>query len=109
MAINNNGSWPYRVSVGDILRDCNGTERIVRKCSEGKSGLTTHVYFSILHCSWTHRCYTCMNYTDLKMRGFRPVGKKKLNGKIDKKIANDLLYENRFSQKLACCDVSGIR
>lgn len=109
MAINNNGTWPYRVLVGDILRDCNGTERIVRKCSEGESGLTTYVYFSILRCSWTHRCYTCMSYTDLKMRGFRPVGKKKLKSKLDKQIAHDLRYETRFNQKLDCCAVSGVR
>lgn len=109
MAVNNNGAWPYRVIKGDILKDACGNLRVVRKASYGKSGLTTYVYLSIKHCSWTGRCYTCLCYSDLKIRGFRPIGRrKKLTSRMDKRIARDLEYKNRFDQKTDCCDVKGV-
>ena len=73
---NNNGHWPYRVDIGDILEDASGNLRTVVKASQGKSGLTTYVCFPILRKSWTGRSHTCVDYQGLSARGFRPTGKR---------------------------------
>ena len=103
---NTHGTWPYTVKPGDVLETASGDLRVVRKCVTGASGYTTWVHLVIRRCSWTKRCYTVLNYHDLKGRGFRPTGLLvKLDTKTDRKIARDLKYDNRFKQKVSCCDV----
>lgn len=99
-----------KVKVGDILARPGKPGRIVRHVTYSKSGLLSCVSFSILHCSWTTRCYTVMNYNDLDYLGYLPTGKRvKLTRKIDKAIDYCLKHHDREQQKLDCCDVEGIR
>lgn len=97
------------VKVGDVLARGRSKPRVVRSVSRFKNGDLCAVSFTIRACSWTHRCTTAMNYTDLRCLGYAPVGVNvPLTTKIDRRIARDLLYENRFDQKLDCCDVRGV-
>ncbi len=76
--IHNNGLWPYRVEIGDILEDANGNLRTVCGVKQdAKTGYTTNIDLPILRCSWTRRPYTTINYVDAKMRGLRPTGAKR--------------------------------
>jgi hypothetical protein len=96
------------VKVGDVLVRGRNTPRVVRSVSRFKNGDLLCVHFAIRHCSWTHRCTTAVNYTDLRCLGYEPLGVNvPLNTALDKRIARDLLYENRFKPKLDCCDVRG--
>ena len=106
--------WLNKVRVGDVLRDKNGSLRVVRSVCKQRSksspnfGLVRGISFAIKHCSWTGRCYTAINFTDVVARGFSPTGVNvPLNTALDKKIERDLRYENRFKQKTTCCDVEG--
>lgn len=100
--------WTLSVKVGDVLT--NGrSDRVVRECKYGKRGRIRSVTFAIKHCSWTGRCYTVLCINDLLWAAYRPAGHRvKLRSRMDKKIARDLRYENRFNQKLDCCDVRGV-
>lgn len=103
--------WMRRVRVGDVLKDAVGNLRVVREARH-YGGRLYGVTFTIAHCSWTGRCYTILNATDLRQRGFRPVGvRRRLNTKLDRQIAdaiarNDLAHRN--GRALRCCDVEGI-
>lgn len=105
--------WMNHISVGDVLKDANGTLRVVRSVAYRKQGRLAGrllgVAFAIKRCSWTGRCYTHVGFNDLAMRGFKPTGiRRKLLGKIDRKIAHDLEYDNRFKPQLTCCDIRGV-
>src|SRR5690349_6845034 len=103
--------WLQKVKVGDIVRSGSGTERVVRHVSRWKN--TTCLTFSIIHCSWTKRCYTVYFSNDLKQMGYRPTGKRvELTSEMDKKIAKaiekaDLSHRNGRAPN--CCSVHGIR
>ena len=101
--------WRDRIKVGDVLLERNKTQRVVREVSYRKDGFIWGVHFAIKRCSWTRRCYTVLCRSDLKQRGFVPAGARvRLDQPIDKKIARDLEYDNRFNQRLTCCDVEGV-
>lgn len=93
--------------IGDVLRTPTDSFRIVRDVRFNANGFLTMVDFTIKHCSWTGRCYTCCNRSDLRSRGFRPTGKRKrLTSRLDKRIARHML-DHRLVE-LDCCDVKGI-
>jgi hypothetical protein len=73
--INNNGHWPYRVEVGDIVEDAKGNQRTVISATQCESGFTGYVSLPIARKSWTNRPYTTLTYTDMQYRGFKPVAK----------------------------------
>src|SRR6266850_1079034 len=106
-----NMGWLRKVQVGDIVRSRRGTERVVRAVSQ--QTLRTWLIFSIMHCSWTGRCYTNYCTVDLRTMGYRPTGKRlKLRDKMSRRIAkairtHDLSHRNGRAPN--CCDVHGIR
>ncbi len=113
MALNNNGRWPYRVEVGDVIKDRNGTCRVVRYVKQdSKSGFTVYVGLAIKRCSWTNRCYTIISCHDLAYRGFVPTGMRanlKLR-QIDRQIAECLEIKNILPHRQLLCanDVIGV-
>jgi len=110
-----NHSWIARIRKGDVLRAGSGLLRVVRHVSHstvkwnGPAHTRTNVYFSIKHCSWTHRCYTVYTGNDLVQMGYRPTrARVKLRKKIDRIIEHDITNRDRFDQKLTCCDVESV-
>lgn len=104
--------WMREIRVGDVL-ECNGgrTQRVVRNVSFHANGDLSCVTFTIAHCSWTGACYTVLNYTDLRYRGFRPTGVRLgLGSALDRQIAHDaaLSCAQQKRRVLTCCDVRGI-
>ncbi len=100
--------WRDEIRPGDILI-YNGNPRVVRHATYWHGGFLHCVDFVILKCSWTRSATTCVNRVDLKSRKFTPSGKMKTSmALVDKLIARDLLYENRFKRKLFCWDVVGV-
>lgn len=95
-------AWIKDISVGDILME-GDTPRVVRSVSHtGRTSVT----FTIRHCSWTTRCYTVLNESDLRTRRFRPTGKRKrLDAPIDRAIREAI---DKREIKMHCCDVDGI-
>lgn len=91
------------IKKGDILKE-NNTLRVVRAVHHYPTRVI--VVFTIRRCSWTGRCYTVLNSTDLKQRNFRPTGKRiRLSKKLDKAIEADF---GAVPFKLTCCDVEGV-
>ncbi len=102
--------WLDQIKIGDILLERGKSERTVREINRYKNGTMRSVSFSILRCSWTHRCYTTVTRSELKTRRFSHSGKRKESASpIDKLIAHDLIYWEKEKQRLDCCDVKGIR
>lgn len=98
--------WMRKVRVGDVLRT-RTSMRVVRAVTFYACGALANVTFTIRHCSWTGRCETTVNYTDLLHRGFYPAGHRvKLNKKIDREIAAEIMDGDR--RKLDCCDVKAV-
>lgn len=105
--------WMRAVRPGDVLADPSGNLRVVRyaRVWRNKYSRQDHLtlYLAIKRCSWTRRCYTVIGTQDIVQRGYRPTGARvKLNKKIDRLIAKDMAYENRFRPALTCCDVEGV-
>jgi hypothetical protein len=100
-------AWMDKVKVGSVLK-YRGGYRVVRSVSHHKDGRLRCVYFTIKHCSWTSRCYTVMNYSDLDYLGYSLTGMTyKLNAPLDAKIKHEL-GADRKDKQLDCCDVRGI-
>lgn len=96
--------WIKEIRKGDILVE-GDTPRIVRNVQHGKNGYCC-VTLAIRRCSWTRRCYTVINASDLKQRRFRPTGKRvRLDLPIDKAI--EIAIQSR-EYTLTCCDVEGV-
>lgn len=102
--------WMRHVRIGDVLEDCNGTQRVVREVSHYKNGDLRCVTFAIRSCSWTGRPYTLLNYTDLRYRGFKPTGvRMRLGSKFDWKLYGEIHSRKRWPEmELRCCDMRGI-
>ncbi len=99
--------WMRNVKVGDVLRSGRGTFRVVRSVAFFDDGQLRSVQFVIRHCSWTGRCLTSMNYTDMVGNGYEPTRIKwKMNGPLDPII--NAHAENHRLQQMHCCDVIGI-
>lgn len=106
MPISNRGYWPYTVQPGDVIS--NGKDiRVVRSASQDpNSGYTTRVNLAIRKCSWTGRSTTCINYIDLRMRGYKPIGiRAETDTQIDRLLELDAQGKSQF---LSCCDVKGL-
>jgi hypothetical protein len=95
------------VQVGDVLQSAAGTQRVVRKVSMQDDGRLRSVTFSILHCSWTHRPYTVMTASDLRIYGYAPVGHRvRLRTKLDRALNRAI--NDHTCRELSCCAVKGI-
>ena len=98
--------WRDRIQIGDVLRSGSGALRVVRKASYDKHGYLSAVAFTIKGCSWTRRCYTMINRSDLKVTGYRATRQKySLGTELDKQI-HKAIHERTWN--LRCCDVVGI-
>ena len=96
-------AWMLTVKAGDVLVDRNGTARVVRKATFHKDGRLSHLTFAIKRCSWTGRAYTTMNKTDIKDRGFHPVGLSiPLTKREDKALQKAIQFWD-VPTKMDCC------
>lgn len=108
--------WMARLRIGDVLKSANGSYRVVREINRHPAssrvcaGWLRSVTFSIKHCSWTGKCYTVLTATDLKQRGFAPVGARvKLTKPIDTAVLACIRGNDGANGKsLRCCDVRDI-
>lgn len=100
--------WRDEIKLGDVLRAKSGDLRIVRGVSRwNKNGLINTVTFTIRNCSWTGRCYTVLNRSDLKTRCFEPTGVScALDGEIDARLLEEIKQTGK--PLIDCCDVKGI-
>lgn len=80
--------------------------RVVRRVHHG---IRTSIKLSIMHCSWTGRCYTIYTGAGEINRMFeRTPYRMKLNRPIDRKIDRELDGLPKSEIQLHCCDVRGI-
>jgi len=100
------------VRVGTVLLTNGGAPRVVRSVTRYSTGELASVTFVIKKCSWTHRCYTIYNYSDLKSFGYTlaPVKPRALSTRMDRRIARDVNHPRSFGEdmRLDCCDVRGL-
>ena len=102
--------WRAKIRVGDVLEAPSGDLRVVREVTRWKrrGRTTTIVTFAIRRCSWTRRCYTVVNQSDLATRGFRPTGKRvRLSKPIDRAISR-AIDEPRPDRSIGCRAVQGV-
>ena len=102
--------WMMRVQVGDVIRRGDGPFRIVREVTRYGNGELRSVTLAIRRCSWTHRCYTVLSYTDLIHRGFTkvPVKPRKLTSLADRAVTAAIHQPAWEPRLLTCCDVEGV-
>lgn len=101
--------WMARVKVGDVLKERSGRLRVVREVVWRRNGWLWGLTFTIAHCSWTGRCYTVIDWSALKSRGFRPTGKQiRLTKPFDRKILAAIQQPAKERKILKCCDVEGV-
>ena len=102
--------WMRDLQVGDVLAPAYGQWRIVRAVSRYNDGDLRCVTFVIRRCSWTHRCYTVLSYTDLIHRGFTkvPVKPRKLTSLADRAVTAAIHQPAWEPRLLTCCDVEGV-
>jgi hypothetical protein len=102
--------WFRDLAVGDILQERSGAFRVVRDITRFPDGDLMCVKLAIRRCSWTRRAYTCLWYTDLRVRGFRKVANVRatLTRPLDLKI-QAAIHQNAWEPKCATChDTRGI-
>lgn len=102
--------WMRHVVVGSVLRSRSGALRVVRAVGRYQNGDLRSVSCTIRHCSWTHRCYTVINYTDLRILGYRlvRVPPRRLRSKMDRQIQTEMHQPSWAKVRLTCCDVERI-
>jgi hypothetical protein len=101
--------WFDDVKVGDVIAKPHGQWRVVREVSRRPNGTLYCVYLAIRRCSWTGRCYTILNFTDLRTFKYRRISGAAIRLKsrgIDAKIRR-ALHEPAGVKSLTCCDVIG--
>lgn len=99
--------WMATVKVGDVLRSCAGTLRVVRRVSRFKDGDLRSVHFSIRHGSWTGRPYTVMGFTDLRQQGFTRIGANySMRTELDRRLARCI--EDHWHRDVTVAEVRGI-
>ena len=101
--------WFDDVQVGDVIAKPHGPWRVVREVSRNRNGSLYSVTLAIRRCSWTHRCYTILNFTDLRTFKYRRIAGASIRLKsrgIDAKIAK-AIREPCTQKSLTCCDVIG--
>lgn len=97
--------WMKNLKPGDVLYTRGGDLRVVRAVTRFENGDLKCIDLVIRKCSWTHRPYTVLNYTDLRHRGFGHTG---LNIPLDKEFQKKLGLKNTKPSEFDCCDVKGI-
>lgn len=100
----------HTLKVGHVIARKDGPYRIVRAVTRYWNGELRCVTLTIKHCSWTHRCYTILNSTDLRIMGYRrvPVKARRLHKRIDKQIVAAMHQPAWEPFVLKCCDVEGV-
>lgn len=98
--------------VGEIWRAPNGLLRIARcvHVSNPRNPNRIRIYFTIRHCSWTHRCYTLYSVAELLYHGYVNTHKK-WRWLPEDIILNDIIERNHQlprDEAMTCCDVEGI-
>lgn len=103
--------WILTLKIGDVVQRQNGQPRIVRKIWRHNDGTLSGIVVAIQRCSWTHRCYTILNHTDLRTFGYRKL--RKMRAALDADF--DRMFDAAVHQPSAerpyvfdCCDVKGI-
>lgn len=94
--------------VGDIFRAPSGVLRTVRavRMDTQMNPRKIIVAFSILHCSWTHRCYTVYSIAELRGIGYTHLAqRRKFNDPFEKELNRVI---SASSTEMDCCDVKGI-
>lgn len=101
--------WMLTLKVGHVIAKKNGPYRIVRRIARYGNGDLRSVTCVIRRCSWTHRCYTILNYTDLRIFGYRRIRVKRrtLGSEFDRKVASAIHQRCHEPYVLTCCDVEG--
>jgi hypothetical protein len=102
--------WMRTVQVGDTIQAPYGAPRIVREVTRRQNGRLRSVTVVIRHCSWTHRCYTILNDTDLRILGYRKLQlkRKALTSEFDEKVHASIHQPAKAPYILDCCDVKGL-
>src|SRR5258708_25936939 len=99
--------WIWSIKPGDVLKSRAGTLRVVRRVSLSRGRI--FVYFTIRHCSWTHRCYTLLERNDLIQCGYTRVNARvSLRKRIDRAIEKEFDVREPKEIVLDCCKVKGI-
>lgn len=98
--------WMKSLQIGDVITN-GGRWRVVREVTRYNNGDLRSVTLAIRSCSWTGRCYTILNYTDLRCLGYRKVNvaPRKLRGRLDRKIHAAIHQPCHKPYILTCCDV----
>jgi hypothetical protein len=93
-------SWIKHLQVGDVVRTRSGKLRIIRAVSHWSPTLGgTAVTFTIQRTSWTRRCYTVMNGSDLATQGYSKTGARaKLNHEFDRAVENEFGHSVRLGR-----------
>ena len=99
--------WFDAIKVGDVLKTPSKDYRVVRAVTRYANGPLHSIVLTIRKCSWTHRPYTHLNYTDLRARGFMHTGVNVADkfGAFDELLADAVCDETLCD--LDCCDVKG--
>ncbi len=105
----NQPSWMFTLQVGDVITN-GGRYRIVRDLMRRRDGRLHCVALAIKRCSWTHRCYTILNATELRIFGYRrvPAKRRALKKKGDRLILAAMRQPSWEPKILGCCDVEGV-
>jgi hypothetical protein len=95
--------WMRTVEVGDVLRNTEGTLRVVRHVRRLANGTLCSVTFAIRRCSWTGRGHTIYSFTELRMQGWCPVGVRlPLDGELDAALEYDIV-NGAVTKLVTCC------
>jgi hypothetical protein len=102
--------WIKTLKVGDVVRAPSGVLRIVRSVSHHRPSIGgTYVTFLIRRPSWTNRCYTVMNGSNMAIVGYRPTGAKaKLNHEFDRTVEQCFSAVPSYNCPLHARDVKGL-
>lgn len=101
--------WFTTLQVGDVIARPGGPWRVVRAISRRAYGLYA-VTLLIQRCSWTGRCYTILNATDLRVQGYKPVRAARwpCRTEFDRRVQAAIHQPAWEPKALRCCDVVGI-
>jgi hypothetical protein len=118
MAATADPPWFDTIEPGHVLKFPGNVFRVVRAVSRHqrthgawKGHVMLYVHFAIRHGSWTGRCHTVMNGSDLETRGatWVPGVKIRLNKPIDQKILAAINQPAReYPYILTANDVRGL-
>lgn len=99
--------WRDTIQKGDILVSKRGP-RLVRRATYSKTGFLRAITLAIKHCSWTGRCYTVINRSDLNYLKFTkaPFRITATRIPLDEQIEACIIDPDNRS--LDCCDVKGV-